>query len=565
MSSRSIKASPLLRNASFMKDKLLEKKEKLMERSILRKSTSFKKETNLLNKEEVQQLMEHVKYLLVYLRARVELSMQEAEAKKEAAPAVHVFESNPDTANPLKTLSDARVIQAVASAGHHNLLETLNNFQISTIANVVHLIFRSAEAPLIKPEILAEILSLEDAATRSKTTIAVDDIRAALGKLSARNVDLLGQLIGLMATDSVGSTRLSYCWGPLLFVPRFDSSKASVTKEYESFDLMRQTRVVVNVTKQMIDLCDEIFALDDHNHVLSIVRQIQEVTRKKLAAAAVVPTKVTPAKIAKESSNQSLKRVSLEDDKKDVGLGQCKVIFAFEAQYNPEISVDVGEILDILEVGQDDWWLVRTSDNQEGLVPESYVERIKATATNRRTIIGRHTSSSEDAGEIVTAPVEADFETKTSEVDLYSHYEAEIERLRNRVSELETLLATRSVDESNKKKKASKAFSEKAPPPLPYRPAADESKEEDEQPEEDFQEEMIAPPVHSPPRRNPTNKMVQQQRQTRSPPQQTRSPPSKPASTQVRTPMPHGNNANNGSELQKKLSARAAKFRNNDE
>lgn len=50
------------------------------------------------------------------------------------------------------------------------------------------------------------------------------------------------------------------------------------------------------------------------------------------------------------------------------------VLYDFTADGDDELSVAEGEDLIVLENDSDDWWKVRNSKGQEGVVPASYVE-----------------------------------------------------------------------------------------------------------------------------------------------------------------------------------------------
>lgn len=53
---------------------------------------------------------------------------------------------------------------------------------------------------------------------------------------------------------------------------------------------------------------------------------------------------------------------------------QAVVLYDFEAGGDDELTVSEGENLTIVEKENDEWWLVRNSKGQEGVVPAQYVE-----------------------------------------------------------------------------------------------------------------------------------------------------------------------------------------------
>lgn len=56
------------------------------------------------------------------------------------------------------------------------------------------------------------------------------------------------------------------------------------------------------------------------------------------------------------------------------GEEACVVLYDFEAGGDDELTVSEGENLTIVEKENDEWWLVRNSRGQEGVVPAQYVE-----------------------------------------------------------------------------------------------------------------------------------------------------------------------------------------------
>lgn len=56
------------------------------------------------------------------------------------------------------------------------------------------------------------------------------------------------------------------------------------------------------------------------------------------------------------------------------GGGEAVALYDFVADGEDELSISEGEKLTVLEKDGDDWWKVRNSRRQEGVVPASYVE-----------------------------------------------------------------------------------------------------------------------------------------------------------------------------------------------
>jgi len=63
------------------------------------------------------------------------------------------------------------------------------------------------------------------------------------------------------------------------------------------------------------------------------------------------------------------------------GHTACIALYDFEAQGDDELSVGENEKLFLVEKENEDWWKVRNSSGQEGVVPASYVEVGEAEAT----------------------------------------------------------------------------------------------------------------------------------------------------------------------------------------
>lgn len=68
-----------------------------------------------------------------------------------------------------------------------------------------------------------------------------------------------------------------------------------------------------------------------------------------------------------------------DEEPEDEGSQECDpdaavVLYDFTADGDDELTVAEGEDLTVLERDSDDWWKVRNSKGQEGVVPASYVE-----------------------------------------------------------------------------------------------------------------------------------------------------------------------------------------------
>ena len=62
-------------------------------------------------------------------------------------------------------------------------------------------------------------------------------------------------------------------------------------------------------------------------------------------------------------------------------IGICRSLYPYEAQTSEELSVEEGDILYVIDKGNDSWWTVKRKDEDdddgpEGLVPENYTEQV---------------------------------------------------------------------------------------------------------------------------------------------------------------------------------------------
>lgn len=59
----------------------------------------------------------------------------------------------------------------------------------------------------------------------------------------------------------------------------------------------------------------------------------------------------------------------------------ARAIFAYSAASTDELNIDEGDLLYVLEKGDDDWWRVKKKvqgddDGPTGLVPQNYLEAV---------------------------------------------------------------------------------------------------------------------------------------------------------------------------------------------
>ena len=88
-------------------------------------------------------------------------------------------------------------------------------------------------------------------------------------------------------------------------------------------------------------------------------------------------------------------------------LFSAKILYNYNPVSADELSLKVGDKLDVLSVDDDPWWYCKNSDGRTGMVPSNYVTRLPtlepkspsgAKGTDRRRIGQHHPidSSTED-------------------------------------------------------------------------------------------------------------------------------------------------------------------------
>ena len=72
---------------------------------------------------------------------------------------------------------------------------------------------------------------------------------------------------------------------------------------------------------------------------------------------------------------------TLNRNKIDKMSFEAKVLYNFDAQDENELGIVEGETVTVIDtnVGQG-WWMARSSDGRQGVVPESYLERLDTGA-----------------------------------------------------------------------------------------------------------------------------------------------------------------------------------------
>lgn len=79
------------------------------------------------------------------------------------------------------------------------------------------------------------------------------------------------------------------------------------------------------------------------------------------------------ASISLSSSMSSITLAKKEDDNSSV-LKRVKAIFPFQATQEDELAMQQGELLDVLDMVDDGWWVAKNEKGNVGMIPSNYVE-----------------------------------------------------------------------------------------------------------------------------------------------------------------------------------------------
>ena len=63
-----------------------------------------------------------------------------------------------------------------------------------------------------------------------------------------------------------------------------------------------------------------------------------------------------------------------------LNISIVKVLFDYEAQKEDELTIVVGDTIDVLKQGDDGWWEGKTVDGRLGYFPSTYVEKVESFA-----------------------------------------------------------------------------------------------------------------------------------------------------------------------------------------
>ena len=114
--------------------------------------------------------------------------------------------------------------------------------------------------------------------------------------------------------------------------------------------------------------------------IIAKLRQSKEATGEALQVSSNAGSGVTSEEDDNVSPPAEAKSVRWAEDAAvpaataPAGEEVCVVLYDFEAGGDDELTVSEGENLTIVEKENDEWWLVRNSRGQEGVVPAQYVE-----------------------------------------------------------------------------------------------------------------------------------------------------------------------------------------------
>lgn len=249
------------------------------------------------------------------------------------------------------------IVSKTEKGGRDGLIHTLEECSKDAIASVIKLYFQSCDVPLVPAAVCLQMSNLKDASTN------IEGLKVCLGGIP--DISILGLLCTVLNRIGSSKHKLSYTFGPLVFLPRFDSqtfSKNSINREvYDKMDILRTTASVVKVMEVLISRCDEVF--------VDLVPA--KAFEKPVATVARIPVQIAtkPNKLPIVAA-----KAQAPPKKAPVQLPQARIEFGFDAEGPNEMSVTEGEIVEILEQGGDGWWLARSIQDgvTQGLVPADY-------------------------------------------------------------------------------------------------------------------------------------------------------------------------------------------------
>lgn len=159
-------------------------------------------------------------------------------------------------------------------------------------------------------------------------------------------------------------------------------------------------------------------------------------------------------------------------------------LYDFDAQGDDELSVKENEELTVVEKENEDWWKVRNSSGQEGVVPASYVEMTETTPATSSSIPTPPppppvVNGAASAAAKAKAAKEAEEARRRDEEEEAARAEAEAEEEADRQA-AEAAIAERrrkKAEEDQKRRDALKAQSAPAPPKMEERRAPEPQKE----------------------------------------------------------------------------------------
>ncbi len=63
-------------------------------------------------------------------------------------------------------------------------------------------------------------------------------------------------------------------------------------------------------------------------------------------------------------------------------IARAKVLYTYAGQTTEELSVDVGEEVDIMEKPDPLWWRVKSTGGDIGMLPATYLEELEGQSTS---------------------------------------------------------------------------------------------------------------------------------------------------------------------------------------
>lgn len=102
-------------------------------------------------------------------------------------------------------------------------------------------------------------------------------------------------------------------------------------------------------------------------------------TDRQLSTPVQAPSSITPHDVVPEVRNGPMPPVPEPDGSNNSNAKMFVALYDYDARTDEDLSFRKGELLEILNDTQGDWWLARSkASKQEGYIPSNYVAKVKS-------------------------------------------------------------------------------------------------------------------------------------------------------------------------------------------